>query len=131
MIWLETRSRQQLLEELLSSIKLLKLNWQKRFKSVKIGDDKEFTEFGLKYWRQHVERFAKENQEFLTNRAKSKGEANFCQELIADFICLVELYEQSIMNDLTCKDYQSAKLTILIAITDIRKYRCKLFAFNE
>lgn len=114
------------LEHIIKSVKDLESNWNQKLLQSNITNDRELVKFQIDFWRLYVEYYDKENRETISRLDRlTQSKEKFFRNIIADFNCMVHLFEQNIMEDLKSRDYESAKLTILVAIAEIQKLRCK------
>lgn len=74
----------------------------------------------------HVSAFEEENKNFILNIAEiSDVKKSQCCNCLWNFNSLVSLYKRKILEEnWSPKDLKSRKLTILLALDDIDKYRC-------
>lgn len=77
------------------------------------------------FWESHVKCIDQCNDQFMNLHEKSEINRSTCCETIWDFCCLVNLYNQDILNSQLRTDLELRKLTILLGIEDIKKYCCK------
>lgn len=71
------------------------------------------------FWKSYVDRFDTCNQQML----ETLGGINDCCKIIWDYNCIANLYNADIMS-LGLSDLESRKLTILLGISDLQKFKC-------
>lgn len=92
----------------------------------KIDTDDKLRKYQTQFWEKHIHSIDLDNQECM-KCIKDDGSNNTyseCCSLVWKLCSMVNLYNDMIFGDWASTDLESRKRTILIAISDISKYRC-------
>lgn len=120
----------QNLDNLLNSVEQLELHYQKGIDN-QTGDEEinnyeKLFAYQTEFWNSHISCIDSCNQNFLEmHKANAEHEkACNCFKSIWNFCCMANLHHRNIMRSWPASDLESRKLTILLAICDIEKFRC-------
>lgn len=120
----------QNLEDLINSVKKLELKYQdgidKRTGDEKIDNYEKLLAYQTDFWNSHITCIDGCNQQFLAMHERNADQEKACNccKSIWDFCCMANLYQQNISDSWSATDLESRKLTILLAICDVEKFRC-------
>lgn len=121
-------SDMQNLEKLIDEVESLALVYEKgidrRKNTEKMNTDDELV-YQNEFWRSHVDCIESCNENFMNIQMDSVDAARECCKRFWKCCCMVGLYNKSIYSTWPMTDIESRKLTILLAICDIERYRCE------
>lgn len=124
-------------ENLINTIKTLEIKFESTAPKLdpskpRAANFEEIYIFQNNFWESHVKCIDQCNNNFMNIHEHSEINRSTCCKDIWDFCCLVNLYNQDIGYDskldfstMKSLDLESRKLTILLAIEEIKKYCCK------
>lgn len=119
----------QKLDELIHSTHLLDLEFQKGIESRKgvdkIDSDEKMMIYQTNFWNTYVNCIESCNDDYMEIQTNAVDEASACCKKIWKYCCMVPLYNEMIFGNWSATDLESRKRTILLAICDIERYRCK------
>lgn len=117
------------LDDLIKATKLFEVEYQKGIENRKnydkIDSNDKLVEYQTKFWEAHVKCITDCNNTFIEIQRNAVDTACECCKRIWKFCCMVNLYNQIILGNWLETDLESRKLSILLAICDIERYRCK------
>lgn len=114
---------------LVNDVKSLDVEFQNGIDS-KMGDNRIDTDDKLityqnEFWEAYVKRIGSSNDTNVNGDEHSAWDSsNKCCQMIWNFCMMVKLYNQEIYGNGPTTDLNSRKLTILIAIANLKQFRC-------
>lgn len=119
-------------ENLVNRIESLNADYKKGIDLKKIDTDRKMIEYQDKFWNDHVECIEACNGEFLKKYLEVSKESIGCDKMIKKLQHMKKLWRESIFNEKFGRtpnqthpcNMESRKLTILLGIADIERYKC-------
>lgn len=114
---------------LVNDVKSLDVEFQQGIDNKKgdeqIDTDDKLITYQSEFWEAYVKRIESFNDTNVNGDEYSAWEnSNKCCQMIWNFYTMVKLYNQDIYGNGLMTDLNSRKLTILIAISDLKQFRC-------
>lgn len=92
----------------------------------KIDTDEKMLSYQSEFWEAHMKCIDSCNDTYMTINVDAEPEkALKCCKKIWKFCCMVSMYHKMIHAKWPTTDLESRKLTILLAISDIERFRCE------
>lgn len=92
----------------------------------KIDTDEKMMSYQSEFWEAHMKCIDSCNDTYMSINVDAEPEkAHKCCKKIWKFCCMVTMYDKMIHAEWPTTDLESRKLTILLAISDIERFRCE------